>query len=130
MSRQRFALLIAVALVTIAAAFYVSTLRDAPHEAPASRCCCAAQRPERRHGRDGAQGQRDAHPDSAQMPVNNGRWRKRADYPADVSKLRQLLVSLRDAKIVEAKTADPARFSAIGGRGSGRAGAAGPKSRC
>jgi len=30
--------------------------------------------------------------------------------PADVSKLRQLLVSLRDAKIVEAKTADPARF--------------------
>jgi hypothetical protein len=39
---------------------------------------------------------------------------QRADYPADVSKIRRLLLSLADAKIVETKTADPANFPLIG----------------
>jgi hypothetical protein len=39
---------------------------------------------------------------------------ERADYPADVAKLRKLLLSLRDARIVEEKTSDPARFASIG----------------
>jgi hypothetical protein len=39
---------------------------------------------------------------------------ERADYPADVAKLRKLLLSLRDAKIVEEKTSDPALFASIG----------------
>jgi Domain of unknown function (DUF4340) len=39
---------------------------------------------------------------------------QRADYPADVSKLRKLLLSLSDAKIVEEKTSDPANYSTIG----------------
>jgi hypothetical protein len=39
---------------------------------------------------------------------------ERADYPADVGKLRKLLMSLSDAKITEEKTSDPQRFGAIG----------------
>jgi Domain of unknown function (DUF4340) len=39
---------------------------------------------------------------------------QRGDYPADVSKLRKLLLSLSDAKIVEQKTSDPANYAAIG----------------
>ncbi|HEY2682110.1 MAG TPA: DUF4340 domain-containing protein [Steroidobacteraceae bacterium] len=44
------------------------------------------------------------------------RWTvaQRADYPADVSKLRKLLLALTDAKIVEEKTSDPANYAIIG----------------
>ncbi len=50
---------------------------------------------------------------------------QRADYPADASKIRKLLLSLADAKIVEEKTADPANFSVIGVNDPGEPGAAG-----
>jgi hypothetical protein len=39
---------------------------------------------------------------------------ERADYPADLAKLRKLLMSLGDAKIIEEKTSDPQRFASIG----------------
>lgn len=39
---------------------------------------------------------------------------ERADYPADLTKLRKLLMSLGDAKIIEEKTSDPQRFAGIG----------------
>jgi hypothetical protein len=39
---------------------------------------------------------------------------QRADYPADASKVRKLLLALGDAKIVEEKTSNPANFSIIG----------------
>jgi hypothetical protein len=46
----------------------------------------------------------------------NGHWTvaERADYPADVSKVRKLLLALSDAKIIEEKTSNPASFSVIG----------------
>ncbi len=45
-----------------------------------------------------------------------GQWAvaERDDYPADVAKLRKLLLALADAKIVEEKTSSPANFSVIG----------------
>jgi hypothetical protein len=45
-----------------------------------------------------------------------GQWAvaERDDYPADVAKLRRLLLALGDAKIVEEKTSSPANFSIIG----------------
>jgi hypothetical protein len=45
-----------------------------------------------------------------------GHWMvtERADYPADVAKLRKLLLSLSEAKIREQKTSDPAKFPLIG----------------
>ena len=39
---------------------------------------------------------------------------ERANYPADVPKLRQLLQSLADAKILEEKTSNPASYAVIG----------------
>ncbi len=44
------------------------------------------------------------------------RWTvaERDDYPADVGRLRQLLSAVRDAKIVEEKTSDPARYGVLG----------------
>lgn len=39
---------------------------------------------------------------------------ERGGFPADVSKLRKLLSSLGDAKIIEEKTSDPTRYAAIG----------------
>jgi hypothetical protein len=44
------------------------------------------------------------------------RWTvaERADYPADLAKLRRLLLSLTDAKIIEEKTSNPASYPVIG----------------
>jgi hypothetical protein len=39
---------------------------------------------------------------------------ERANYPADLSKLRRLVLSLTDAKIVEEKTSNPASYPVIG----------------
>jgi hypothetical protein len=39
---------------------------------------------------------------------------QRADYPADVSKLRKLMLSLSDARIIEEKTSDPANYALVG----------------
>jgi hypothetical protein len=39
---------------------------------------------------------------------------ERAEYPADVPKLRKLLLALGDAKVREEKTSDPANYSIIG----------------
>jgi hypothetical protein len=50
---------------------------------------------------------------------------QRADYPADVSKLRKLMLSLSDARIVEEKTSDPGNYAAIGVDDPTKANAAG-----
>jgi hypothetical protein len=50
---------------------------------------------------------------------------ERGDYPADTAKLRKLLISLGDAKIVEEKTNNPAEFSLIGVEDPGQSGASG-----
>ena len=44
------------------------------------------------------------------------RWTiaERGNYPADVGKIRQNLIALANATIVEQKTADPARYSRLG----------------
>ena len=50
---------------------------------------------------------------------------ERANYPADVSKLRKLLLALSDAKIVEEKTSNPASYAIIGVEDPTMPGAAG-----
>jgi Domain of unknown function (DUF4340) len=50
---------------------------------------------------------------------------ERANYPADVPKLRRLLLSLSDAKILEQKTSDPANYSIIGVEDPSKPGATG-----
>jgi hypothetical protein len=53
---------------------------------------------------------------SVTLQKADGQWTvaERADYPADAAKVRKLLLALADAKIVEEKTSDPANFAVIG----------------
>lgn len=46
----------------------------------------------------------------------SGTWGvvNRADYPASVAKIREVLLALADAQILEEKTSDPARYAALG----------------
>jgi len=125
MSRRRFALLVVVAFVAIAAAFFVSTQRNAPRETPGLALLPAL--PDDLNAVTAVTVRKGSATPTLTLHKAGQQWSvaERADYPADVSKLRQLLVALRDAKIVEAKTADPAQFSAIGVEDPVDAGAAG-----
>lgn len=59
-------------------------------------------------------------PASEAMTISraSGTWSvsTRADYPAAVGTIRELLLGLADARILEQKTADPARYAALGVR--------------
>jgi hypothetical protein len=61
----------------------------------------------------------------------SGRWTvaELGDYPADVSKLRKLLLALSDAKIIEEKTSNPASFPIIGVEDPSSPGATGAEIR-
>jgi uncharacterized protein DUF4340 len=114
MSRQQLVALLIAALVVISAALYLSTERNAVREV---------------HGQPlfpSLAGELDtvtslsvlkgsATP-SVTVHKQGDEWTvaERANYPADVSKLRRLLLSLSDAKILEQKTSDPANYSIIG----------------
>jgi len=125
MSRQRLALLIVVALVAIVAAFYVSTQRNAPHETPGLALLPALT--DDLNAVTAVTVRKGSATPTVTLHKAGQQWAvaERADYPADVSKLRLLLVALRDAKIVEEKTVDPARFPQIGVEDPVAAGAAG-----
>lgn len=60
-----------------------------------------------------------------------GQWAvaERGDYPADVAKLRKLLLALGDARIVERKTSTPANFAIIGVEDPAQPGATGASHR-
>jgi hypothetical protein len=114
MSRQQLVALLIAALAVISAALYLSTERNAVREV---------------HGQPlfpSLAGELDtvtslsvlkgsATP-SVTVHKQGDEWTvaERANYPADVSKLRRLLLSLSDAKILEQKTSDPANYSIIG----------------
>ena len=118
MSRQRFITLIVAALVAISAALYFSTQRN-------------AQRTDSRdvQGLPLLPSLASELNTVSSLSVLKGsptpvvtvhkqgeQWTvaERANYPADVSKLRKLLLALSDAKIREEKTSDPANYSIIG----------------
>jgi hypothetical protein len=114
MSRQRFALLLIAALIVISGAFYLSMQRNASHETQG-----VALLPSLAADLNAVSAviirKGSANP-TLTVHKTGDQWSvaERADYPADVAKLRKLLLSLRDAKIVEEKTSDPARFVEIG----------------
>ncbi len=61
------------------------------------------------------------------ISVASGTWAvsSRADYPADIGKIRELLLGLADARILEEKTSDPERYEALGVRDPDTAGSRG-----
>jgi hypothetical protein len=128
MSRQRFLWLLAAALLVISVALYVNTRRNVSRESQGVSLLLPT-----------LAGELDS---VTQLSVRKGAatpsvtlhkaraadvWTvaERGDYPADVTKLRKLLVSLGDARIVDEKTSDPANFSIIGVNDPTQPGAAG-----
>jgi len=124
MNAHRLGLLVAAAVIAIAAALFVSVPRNSPHDDQGVALLAGVGRPECRDCRDASQ----RHPGPTVTVRKTGaQWSvaERGDYPADVTKLRKLLLGLRDAKIVEEKTSNPAEFPVIGVEDPGRPDAAG-----
>ena len=114
MTRQRLVYLALAALVVLGLAFVLNARRDATHDLHdtlvlptlASRLDVLTA-VTLRHG--GAEPSVTLHKRGQEWTVA-----ERNDYPADVTKLRKLLQTLSEVKIVEEKTANPANFSTIG----------------
>jgi Domain of unknown function (DUF4340) len=114
MSRQRFIALIVAALLVISAALYFSTQRNAPREVQglpllpslASELNTVTSLSVLKGS---ATPVVTVHKQGEEWTVA-----ERANYPADVPKLRKLLLALSDAKIREEKTSDPANYSILG----------------
>ena len=114
MSGQRFTLLLIAALVVISGALYLATQRNQPQERQG-----AALLPSLAGDLNTVTAvlvRKGSATPTLTLHKTGEQWTvaERADYPADVAKIRKLLLSLHDAKIIEEKTADPARFSSIG----------------
>ncbi len=115
MSRRRFVALLVAALVVIAAALYLGSLRNSPPPSAEGAPFLPALGTEL-----DTVTQVDVRKGAAAPQVtlqrSGSEWTvaQRAGYPADASKLRKLLLALGDAKIVEEKTSDPANFPIIG----------------
>jgi Domain of unknown function (DUF4340) len=125
MSRQRFIALLAAALVAICGALYLNTLRNLPRDlhglallpSLAAELNTVTSLSVRKGG---------ANP-TVTLHKQGDQWTvaERGEYPADVLKLRKLLLALSDAKIREEKTANPANYSIIGVEDPAQPGATG-----
>jgi Domain of unknown function (DUF4340) len=125
MSRQRFALLLIAALVAISGALYLSTQRNSPRE-PGSTELFPLLGGEI-NSVTAVMVRKGSTTPTLTLHKVGEQWSvaQRGDYPADVGKLSKLLMALRDAKIVEEKTANPGQYSVIGVEDPSQPGAAG-----
>jgi hypothetical protein len=114
MSRQRFIALLIVAFVAISAAVYLSAQRNVAREVH-GQSLLPSLASELNTVTSLSVLKGSATP-SVTVHKQGEQWTvaERANYPADVPKLRRLLLSLSDAKIREEKTSDPAKYSIIG----------------
>jgi len=114
MSRQRFVTLIVAAALAISGALYLSAQRNVQRDTHG-----AALIPTLAGELNTVTAltvRRGSATPTVTLHEKDGRWAvaERGDYPADVAKLRKLLLALSDAKIVEEKTSNPANFAVIG----------------
>jgi hypothetical protein len=114
MSRQRFITLIVAAALAISGALYLSAQRNVQRDTHG-----AALIPTLAGELNTVTAlsvRRGSAAPTVTVHEKDGRWTvaERGDYPADVAKLRKLLLALSDAKIVEEKTSNPANFAVIG----------------
>jgi Domain of unknown function (DUF4340) len=114
MSRQRFIALIVAAALAISGALYLSAQRNVRRDTHG-----AALIPTLAGELNTVTAlsvRRGSAAPTVTVHEKDGRWTvaERGDYPADVAKLRKLLLALSDAKIVEEKTSNPANFAVIG----------------
>jgi hypothetical protein len=125
MSRQRFVSLLVAAVIAISAALYLTSRRNAqPVEQGAALLPALAAELNTVTALDIRRG--SATP-TVTVHEHDGHWTvaQRGDYPADVSKVRKLVLALSDAKIIEQKTSNPANYPVIGVEDPSLPGAAG-----
>jgi hypothetical protein len=124
MNRQRFTALLVVALLAISGALYLSTQRNLPRD-PHGMALLPSLAGELNSVsaltvRKGAAAPVTVHKQGEQWTVA-----ERADFPADVPKLKKLLLALSDAKIREEKTSNPDSYAVIGVEDPSQPGAGG-----
>jgi Domain of unknown function (DUF4340) len=114
MSRQRFIALLVVAIAAITAALYLSTQRNVVREVHGVPLLPALA--SELDSVTSLSVQKGSATPSVTVHKQGEQWTvaERANYPADVPKLRKLLLALSDAKIREEKTSDPANYPIIG----------------
>ena len=114
MSRQRFITLLVAALAVIVVGLYVSTQRNAVREVHGLPLLPALA--SELDSVTSLSVQKGSTTPSVTVHKQGEQWTvaERGNYPADVPKLRKLLLALSDAKIREEKTSDPANYSIIG----------------
>jgi hypothetical protein len=115
MSRQRFTALLIAALLVISAALWLSTRRNSSNHDTLNAALFPALQSEMATV-SSLDIRKGAAAPTVSLRKKGDEWTvtQRGDYPADVSKLRKLLLALSDAKIVEQKTSDPANYAQIG----------------
>jgi hypothetical protein len=126
MNQQRLTVLLVAALLIIGAGFFLSAHRQASQGTGAG----GALLPDLAAQSDSLSAitlYKGSATPSVSLHKKDGGWTiaERGDYPADLSRLRKLVLSMNDAKIVEAKTKDPANYAAIGVEDPKGAGASG-----
>lgn len=125
MSRQRFIALMVAALAAISGALYLSTQRNLPRD-PHGLALLPSLAGELNTvtalsvRKGGTAPTVTLHKQGEQWTVA-----ERADYPADVPKLRKLLLNLSEAMIREEKTSNPENYSIIGVEDPAQPGATG-----
>jgi hypothetical protein len=114
MSRRRFLTLLIAAVLAISGALYLSTQRNLPRDTRS--IALLPSLAGELNTVSALSVRRASASPTATLHEHDGGWSvaERGDYPADVSKLRKLLLALSDARIMEEKTSNPANFSAIG----------------
>jgi hypothetical protein len=124
MNRQRFIAVMIAALLAISGALYLSTQRNLQHD-PHGLALLPPLAGELNTVssltvRKGAAAPVTVHRQGEQWTVA-----ERADYPADLPKLKKLLLALSDAKIREEKTSNPDSYAIIGVEDPSQPGATG-----
>jgi hypothetical protein len=114
MSRQQLIALAVAALLALSAALYFSTQRNAAREVHGVPILPSLS--SELNTVTSLSVLKGSPTPSVTVHKQGEQWTvaERANYPADVPKLRKLLLSLSDAKILEEKTANPANYSIIG----------------
>jgi hypothetical protein len=125
MSRQRLVVLLIAALAAISAALYLSTQRNPAAEVHGLQLLPSLS--SELNTVTSLSVLKGSPTPSVTVHKQGDEWTvaERANYPADVAKLRRLLLSLSDAKILEEKTSNPANYSIIGVEDATKPGATG-----
>ncbi len=125
MSVRRRGVLMFAALAAIAGAFYLSAQRDLARDSRGT--ALLPNLASELNSVSSVSVLKGGSTPAVTVHRSGDRWtvEQRGDYPADVAKLRKLLVALSETKILEEKTANPDNYAALGVADPAAAGATG-----